>query len=180
MTSVSMTTQRLVELIKVYGASSERWPADEREQGLALLARSPVAREELQKARHLDNLLDMAPVDRPSLSLEERIMAARPRPVSPIRMATQAPARSFWAGLLGGFGASRSASLPSGVLAASIVLGLTLGTSVNALEYINNSYNGSAAAMTAVTTTQATTEDTRDQFLDYAVLDSTYAEELIR
>ncbi|MBI1261439.1 MAG: hypothetical protein GC184_06915 [Rhizobiales bacterium] len=180
MTSVSITTQRLAELIDAYGASPERWPASEREQALALLARSPVAREQMQQARQLDNLLDMAPVARPSVSLEERIMAARPRSVPPVKAVAAAPARSFWAGLMGGFGSSRSASLPSGMLAASIVLGLTLGTSVNALEYISKGLNGSSATTTASATTLATTEDTRDQFLGYAVLDSSYAEELIR
>jgi len=73
-----MTITRLRHLLESYGAAPERWPADERDRAVALLARSPEARRLREAALRLDALLDAAPTGAASAALIERIVAAAP------------------------------------------------------------------------------------------------------
>lgn len=107
-------------LIDSYGARSEQWPASRRDAALALLARSPEARTRLAEAAALDALLDHAPVDAPSPALRAALLAARPEPATTgwrERLAA-------WLDLPGGW---LDGWRPAGALAASLVLGVTLG-----------------------------------------------------
>ncbi len=76
-----ITLARLAELLEAYGADPARWPAEEREAALALLALSPEARRRRDEAARLDALLDRVaaePGDVPTASpaLRERVVAA--------------------------------------------------------------------------------------------------------
>jgi hypothetical protein len=79
----SMTVQRLQQLLDAYGAEAERWPPEEREAALALLAHSTEAQVQQDKAARLDALLDLAPVAQPSTELAARILAAAITPDTP-------------------------------------------------------------------------------------------------
>lgn len=57
----AMTLERLLALLDAYGAGPERWPSDEREAALALLAESPDARARRDVAARLDAMLDRVP-----------------------------------------------------------------------------------------------------------------------
>lgn len=175
MNETSMTKGRVAALIDAYGASPERWPEAERQQALALLAQSASARELLHAARSLDLLLNMAPVDLPSAALEDRIMAARPRPVAQPSLAS--PARRdirppLLARLWNNY---RSAAFPTGMLAASIVLGMGFGSAVNTTSLFDTSPLASAAPIT-----MASNEAAGDQLLALALSESSYTEEMIR
>ena len=74
-----VSLERLHDLLDCYGADPARWPDDEREAALALLARSPEARHHRDEVARLDRALDLAPVDPPSSALATRILAAAPR-----------------------------------------------------------------------------------------------------
>lgn len=73
-----MTLQRLRQLLDAYGATPDRWPAEERAAALALLASSVEARAQRDAAARLDTLLDLAPVVPPSVELAARILTATP------------------------------------------------------------------------------------------------------
>ncbi|MBL8704978.1 MAG: hypothetical protein JNM30_09055 [Rhodospirillales bacterium] len=53
-----MTPDRFATLIDAYGASSERWPAPERQAALAYLQATPAAQALVAEAGRLDALLD--------------------------------------------------------------------------------------------------------------------------
>lgn len=78
-----MTLQRLEQLLDAYGASPERWPADERAAALTLLAHSVEARTLRDEAERFDLLLDCAPVLSPSAELTARVLAAVPTAEAP-------------------------------------------------------------------------------------------------
>ena len=67
-------------LVDTYGADAEAWPADEREQALALLERSGDARRLLDEAAALDALLDEAPGLEPCAALRQQVLDAAPGP----------------------------------------------------------------------------------------------------
>jgi hypothetical protein len=73
-----VTIDRLRTLLDVWGAATDRWPADERAAALALIARSPEARALRDEAARLDALLDADAVDGPSPALVERVLASAP------------------------------------------------------------------------------------------------------
>ena len=72
----AMTLLRLQQLLDAYGASPERWPAEERVAALTLFERSAEARLQRDDAARLDSLLDLAPVVHPSAELARRILVA--------------------------------------------------------------------------------------------------------
>jgi hypothetical protein len=73
-----MTFERLAQLLDAYGAAPYRWPPEEREAALALLANSSEARAECDRAARLDAVLDRAPAEQPSPGLAARVLAASP------------------------------------------------------------------------------------------------------
>lgn len=177
MTDMNMTMGRVAALIDAYGASPERWPEAERQQALALLAQSAAARELLHQARELDLLLDAAPVAPPSRALEDRIMAARPRPVVKPAFATPTRSRaraSFSARLWSDY---RSAALPAGMLAASILLGMGFGSAVNTGSLLPGV---TPLAASSAPLAMASNEAAGDQLLALALSESNYTEEMIR
>jgi hypothetical protein len=74
----TMTLQRLRQLLDAYGASPDRWPAEERAAAVALLADSVEVQSQRDAAACLDALLDLAPVVPPSTELAARVLAATP------------------------------------------------------------------------------------------------------
>lgn len=176
MDDMSMTMERVAALIDAFGASPERWPEAERQQALALLAQSASARELLHQARELDLLLDAAPVAPPSRALEDRIMAARPRPVAKpafVASSRSVVRSSFFARLWSEY---RSAALPTGMLAASILLGMGFGSTVNTSSLLGTTSLTSSSARL----TMASNEAAGDQLLALALSESSYTEEMIR
>jgi hypothetical protein len=73
-----MTLARLGELLDAYGADPERWPLEEREAALALLAHSAQAQRRREASAQLDTVLNRAPVHAASPALVERILDAAP------------------------------------------------------------------------------------------------------
>src|SRR5260221_3806375 len=73
-----MTLARLRALLDAYGARVERWPDDERESALALLAASVDAQAECAAAARIDALLDTIPAPQPSDDLIRRALAGAP------------------------------------------------------------------------------------------------------
>src|SRR5204863_679170 len=67
------------DILDCYGADPARWPAEEREAALAILARSPEARRHRDQVAHVDRALDMMHVDPPPAALAARVLAAAPR-----------------------------------------------------------------------------------------------------
>lgn len=158
-----VTLERLAGLIDAYGASSARWPADERVAAEALLAVSAEARALVEQAACFDRLLDMAPTaGASSAALIERLLAARPRAA-----ATPAPARSgFLRGLLDAVWPYGSPAFPAGALAASIMLGVALGATFD--------ISLPTTQMTAEVAPDATTGD---ELVSLALADTAWPEE---
>ena len=75
-----MTLVRLCAILDAYGADPARWPADERDAALRLVARSPEARRHRDAAAILDDALDAGPTEAASPALAARVLAAAPRP----------------------------------------------------------------------------------------------------
>lgn len=74
-----MDLARLEALLAAYGADPARWPDDERDAALALLARSAEARALRDAAARLDAALDAVPApEPPSADLVARVLAAAP------------------------------------------------------------------------------------------------------
>jgi hypothetical protein len=74
-----MTLPRLRAILDAYGADASRWPADERDAALRLLARSSEARRHRDAAAVLDDALDAAPTEVASPALASRVLGAAPR-----------------------------------------------------------------------------------------------------
>ncbi len=70
------TIARLKDVLEQYGAYCERWPASDRLQLDALLARDVNARRLLAEATALDGLLAIAPAGRATSALKDQIVAA--------------------------------------------------------------------------------------------------------
>jgi hypothetical protein len=124
--SSKMTLERFAAIMDAYGTSPERWPADEHAAAEALLAETPAAQALATEAAKLDLMLAAAPVEAPSAALVERLMAARPR------AATVAPApqgnKGIFRRLIETLWPYGSPVVPTGALAASIMLGVALGS----------------------------------------------------
>jgi hypothetical protein len=63
-----MTPDRFAALLAAYGGDERRWPADERDAALALIARDPALAAARDDARRLDAELDRHP-DPPSVAI---------------------------------------------------------------------------------------------------------------
>ena len=75
-----MSLARFRALLDAYGADGDRWPPEERDAALALLAQSPEAQRSHDASAQLDALLDRVPAAETSPALVERILAALPEP----------------------------------------------------------------------------------------------------
>ncbi|MEO0450076.1 MAG: hypothetical protein AAFZ74_07180 [Pseudomonadota bacterium] len=80
MTEMTMTPQRVLELIDAFGAEPGAWPEDERAAAAALIAAEPETfQAALDEARAVDALLMEEALPEPSPMLAEAILAAAPR-----------------------------------------------------------------------------------------------------
>jgi hypothetical protein len=150
----SMTMVELARLLDVYGSERTRWPAEARAAAAQLVVADPAARRLLAETEALDRVLGRAPV--PGLDVEtalaERIVAAAQRSPRIVRLpnaqrldATTAEEaardeaapgspvalRVPQAASAGLGGRRRLLSRPmgaAGVLAASLVLGVLIGS----------------------------------------------------
>jgi hypothetical protein len=136
-----ISLERFAAIVDAYGASPMRWPADERGAAEALLAISADARALLDEARMLDGVLAAAPVEVPSDALVARLMAARPRPATPVPAGKP---RSIFRELISAIWPNGSPAIPAGALAASIMLGIALG-SVSEIAVLNGSQIAAAS-----------------------------------
>jgi len=128
----------LERLLEVYGADRTRWPPRERLRFASLLANEPEAQRHVAEAAALDRLLDLAPTASTARerAVSERIMgAAQTQQHAPHRGSEAAPAISnivklpAWARRWQIAGAFSLDELPAvGLLAASLVLGVMLGS----------------------------------------------------
>ena len=125
----------LERLAAAYGGDLDRWPAQHRRAAASLVEGSPEARRRLAEAMALDRLLDRASAPDPlrHAALTDRIVAAattvgRPTaivvPLPVRREAARGPAAISPRPTRGRFG---SVSQAAAVLAASLMLGVTLG-----------------------------------------------------
>jgi len=126
----------LERLLESHGSDRTRWPAPDRLRFAPLLAANEQARRRLAEAQALDRLLDLAPEPRTNRStLADRIVAAASKEAAG-RQVIRLPQRGVRS-VLGAAGARAfgSESMRSGqwaggaLLAASLVLGLFMGTS---------------------------------------------------
>ena len=79
MTDMTLSTERVLELIEAYGAEPGAWPDDERAAASMLIAESPdLFASALADSRALDALLLNEAVPEPSAALSEAILAAAP------------------------------------------------------------------------------------------------------
>lgn len=159
-----ITLERFKAIVDAYGASAERWPPSERKGALALLAASPEARACLAEASALDGLLANSPAGAPSAELIERLVAARPRPA--LASAPSRKSRGFFGDLLAAVWPYGSPALPTGALAASIMLGVALG-SVSEISVLDDSQTVLASDET----------ETGDRLISLALADVTWPEE---
>ncbi len=128
----------LERLLDVYGADRTRWPARERLQFASLITDEPEAQRLMAEAAALDQLLDLAPTaskERERALTERVVAAARVQQHKPLRASEVSPAVSnivklpAWVRrpqIAGAFGASDWPA--AGLLAASLVLGVMLGS----------------------------------------------------
>jgi anti-sigma factor RsiW len=124
--SNKMTLERFAAIIDAYGTSPARWPADERAAAEALLAEDPAAQALAAEAAKLDLMLAAARVEAPSAALVERLMAARPRAVAVAPAPLQD--KGVFRRLIEALWPYGSPVVSTGALAASIMLGVALGS----------------------------------------------------
>ncbi|MBX3495958.1 MAG: hypothetical protein KF769_06930 [Parvibaculum sp.] len=154
--------ERLKEIVDAWGASPSRWPAAERGPAEALLAASSEARGLVAEAQRLDALLDAAPVEAPSAALMARLMAARPRAAASAPSRTAADPRGWWRALVDAVWPDGSPAVAAGTLAASIMLGVVVG---------------SAADFSPLTETVSAETAADDQLIALAMADMEWPEE---
>lgn len=117
---MTMTQERLAQLIAAYGADPARWPADERAAATTLLAATPSLTAQADSERSLDRLLDLAtgPADTGSLADQVLARLERETKVAPVEMSR--PRWRRWVPLAASYAA---------LLLAGFVLGqVTRGT----------------------------------------------------
>lgn len=164
MMNKEITLERFAGLVDAYGASPARWPAEERVAAEALLAASAEARVLVEQAAHFDALLDMAPAAAaPSAALVEGLLAARPRAAAAPAPATRG---GFLRGLVDAVWPYGSPAFPAGALAASIMLGVALGSTLD-------------ISLPAAETMTAAAPDatTGDELVSLALADTAWPEE---
>ncbi len=135
----SKEVDALERLLEIYGADRTRWPARERLRFASLIANEPEAQRIVEEADALDRLLDVAPIvkEEQEQALSLRIMAAARVTESTSLSAGKAvpfavsnivklPAWMRRPQSAGAFGASEWPAV--GLLAASLVLGVMLGS----------------------------------------------------
>lgn len=159
-----MTLERFAAIVDAYGAAPARWPADERAAAEALLAVTPAAQALAVEAAELDLMFAAAPVEAPSAALVERLMAARPR--AAVVVPTPQEDKGFFRRLIEVLWPYGSPAIPTGALAASIMLGLVLG-SVTEVSVLNLSPANAAAAEM----------ETGERLVALALADATWPEE---
>ena len=127
--------EALERLLDTHGADRTRWPARERLRFAGLISEDAVAARMLAEAQALDRLLDQAPrASEASIeALKGRIVAAALRSQPPrftaIAGNKPAPGKAWLGGLGSPTLVARLGEWPAAaVLAASLVLGVMLGT----------------------------------------------------
>jgi hypothetical protein len=130
--------QALEHLLEVYGADRTRWPARERLRFASLVAEDDGARRLVSEASALDSLLDLAPKASAARehALKERIVAAALRQTEPrfsvVARSTESAAGGGWRAWAHRASALRAAArsgwAAGGLLAASLVVGVLLGS----------------------------------------------------
>ncbi len=121
MTDLTMTPDRVLDLIEMYGAETGAWPADERDAALALLSASPDQfTAALEAARALDQMLLQEALPEPGPGLSEAILANAPKP---------APVRKNAFGGVFGLIFPQGVRWPAGAALASLLMGLVGGYS---------------------------------------------------
>jgi hypothetical protein len=111
----AIAMDRLREILDAYGASAEKWPAEERAPMLALLNSSARARALRDSACGVDRLLDTLTAPKPSEALAARINA-----MHPAAPRLRADNRRSW----------RSPVPRAVALAASVLIGVFIGFGV--------------------------------------------------
>ncbi len=117
MSDPNMSLERLGEILDAYGASPNRWPADERGAAVLLLDGSEAARRAHAKAMRLDVVLDQAEPPPPSPELVGRIHKLR-------------PSRPGIAGWLFGLGGRGGKWLQPASFALTAVIGIVIGLAI--------------------------------------------------
>jgi hypothetical protein len=129
--------QALQHLLEIYGADRTRWPARERLRFASFISEDEEARRLMAEAAALDALLDLAPKASAARehALKERIVAAALRSAEPrfavIAGGDRAEARGLKAWMRRpSFGSAPASGgwAAAGVLAASLVVGVMLGS----------------------------------------------------
>ncbi len=119
MKDMTISTERVLELIAAYGAEPGAWPEDERVAATELVTTSPdLFAAALEEARALDQMLLNEQVPEPSLQLSESILTAAPTPKPAAR------------GVLGGLSTlifPQGVRWPAGAALASLMMGLVGG-----------------------------------------------------
>ena len=78
--SESTSLQRFAEVLEAYGANAQHWPQNERFLLLELIAQSEEAREMLDQAQQLDQLLDQYIIAEADDKLLQRVLDTIPAP----------------------------------------------------------------------------------------------------
>lgn len=107
-----MTPERLSRLLAAYGSRPDRWPADERDAAMYLMAQEPGAQESAREEQALDALLARHRVPVPHAALVGRTLAAF-APTSGLSVL-----RSWWARLA--LAGAAMAGLAAGVLTLDV------------------------------------------------------------
>lgn len=121
MTKPNMTTERVLDLIDIYGADLQAWPEAERASAEQLIAANPSAYEDaFSAARALDLALSGVAVPEPSNRLADSILRDAPQPSA----AEPISAIGGWRRLF-----PSGIRLPAGAAIASLGVGLVTGYS---------------------------------------------------
>lgn len=119
MTDVTMTTDRVLELIHAYGAEPGGWPDEDREAARALLEAHPARfTEALKAARELDAEMMALEVPEPPAGLSDMILATAPK---------MAPEQNNIFGSFARFLFPQGAKWPASAALASLLMGLVGG-----------------------------------------------------
>lgn len=138
MSKLNITTERVLELIDIYGAAPISWPTAEREAAQRLIAANPLAfTSALERAEALDEQLERSgfAIPKPSRNLSEAILSQAPEPKGIDKAGKKAWRRFLPSGL----------RLPAGAAIASLAVGMVAGYSY-AGDYSFDAYLEAPAA----------------------------------